>query len=133
MTSRERFLRTMRYGRPDRVPYLEEGLRDDVLQRWRAEGLPADADLAAMFHTDRREQIELVLEPLAAVAGPADLAARPENAARAAESGGPGAASRKTGPRASRPGRPGSISSNFAFPTASSFPWERARGRGSRR
>jgi len=54
----------MRYGRPDRVPYLEEGLRDDVLQRWRAEGLPADADLATMFHTDRREQIELVLEPL---------------------------------------------------------------------
>ena len=64
MTSRERFLRTIRYGHPDRVPYLEEGLRDDVLQRWRAEGLPANADLAAMFHTDRREQIELVLEPL---------------------------------------------------------------------
>jgi uroporphyrinogen decarboxylase len=64
MTSRERFLRTMRYGRPDRVPYLEEGLRDDVLDRWRVEGLPANADLSAMFHTDRREQIELVLEPL---------------------------------------------------------------------
>jgi uroporphyrinogen decarboxylase len=54
----------MRYGRPDRVPYLEEGLRDDVLQRWNTEGLPADADLARMFHTDRREQIELNLEPL---------------------------------------------------------------------
>ncbi len=64
MTSRDRFLKTMRFGRPDRVPYLEEGLRDDVLQRWRAEGLPADANLSAMFHTDRREQIELVLEPL---------------------------------------------------------------------
>ena len=64
MPSRERFLRTMRHGRPDRVPYLEEGLRDDVLARWRAEGLPANADLPAMFHTDRREQIELVLEPL---------------------------------------------------------------------
>jgi hypothetical protein len=64
MTSRERFLRTIRYERPDRVPYLEEGLRDDVLERWRAEGLPADADLARMFHTDRRERIELVLEPL---------------------------------------------------------------------
>ena len=54
----------MRYGRPDRVPYLEEGLREDVLQRWRTEGLPPDANLATMFHTDRREQIELVLEPL---------------------------------------------------------------------
>ena len=74
MTSRERFLRTMRFGRPDRVPYLEEGLRDDVLQRWRAEGLPADANLATMFHTDRREQIELVLEPLPRSRAPADLA-----------------------------------------------------------
>ena len=31
MNARERFLETMRGGRPDRVPYFEEGLRDDVL------------------------------------------------------------------------------------------------------
>ena len=56
-TARERFHETMRYGHPDRVPYFEEGLRDDVLERWHEQGLPKDADLAEMFHTDRRERI----------------------------------------------------------------------------
>lgn len=64
MTSRERFRETMRYGRPDRVPYFEEGLRDDVLARWREQGLAPDADLAEMFHTDRRERIPVNLEPI---------------------------------------------------------------------
>ena len=61
MTPRQRFRETMRYGQPDRVPWLEEGLRDDVLRCWREQGLPPDADLAAMFHYDRRERIELNL------------------------------------------------------------------------
>jgi len=64
MTSRKRFLETMRYGRPDHVPYLDEGLRDDVIARWESEGLPKGADLPAMFRMDRREQIALDLEPL---------------------------------------------------------------------
>ncbi len=54
----------MRYGTPDRVPYFEEGLRDDVLARWHEQGLPADADLAEMFHTDRRERIPINIEPM---------------------------------------------------------------------
>ena len=64
MTSRERFRETMRYGSPDRVPYFEEGLRDDVLERWHEQGLPQGADLAAMFHTDRRERLPVSLEPI---------------------------------------------------------------------
>ena len=32
MNSRDRFRETMRYGTPDRVPYFEEGIRDDVLR-----------------------------------------------------------------------------------------------------
>jgi hypothetical protein len=32
MNSRDRFCETMRYGAPDRVPYFEEGIRDDVLK-----------------------------------------------------------------------------------------------------
>lgn len=67
MTSRERFRQTMRYGRPDRVPYFEEGLRDDVLERWHAQGLPKDADLGAVFHTDRRERVPVSLEPIPAM------------------------------------------------------------------
>ena len=63
MTPRQRFAETMRYGRPDHVPYFEEGLRDDVLERWHEQGLASDADLSALFHTDRREQIPVDLEP----------------------------------------------------------------------
>lgn len=61
MTGRRRFLETMRYGMPDRVPYLEEGLRDGVLELWRTQGLPPDADLTGLFDLDRREQIPLDL------------------------------------------------------------------------
>lgn len=57
MTSRERFLQTMRYGRPDRVPCFDEGLRDGVLERWHEQGLPEDAEVADVFHYDRRERI----------------------------------------------------------------------------
>jgi len=63
MTSRERFRETMCYGRPDRVPYFEEGIRQDVLEAWRSQGLPTGADLSLMFPTDRREEIQLDLDP----------------------------------------------------------------------
>jgi hypothetical protein len=61
MTPRQRFRETMRYGRPDRVPYFEEGLRDNVLERWREQGLSAEGDLAAMFDFDRRESVPVEL------------------------------------------------------------------------
>ncbi len=61
MTPRQRFRETMRFGRPDRVPYLAEGLRDEALASWRRQGLPAGADLDAMFGFDRRERVEIAL------------------------------------------------------------------------
>jgi hypothetical protein len=64
MSSRERFRETMRYGEPDRVPYFEEGIRQDVLDAWRAQGLAEDADISRMFPSDGRERIELELNPL---------------------------------------------------------------------
>lgn len=63
MTSRERFLRVMRRGRPDRVPYFEEGIRNEVIRAWRKQGLPRDADISKMFPSDRREEIDLDLYP----------------------------------------------------------------------
>jgi hypothetical protein len=63
MNSRERFLETMRYGKPDRVPYFEEGIRQEVLREWRKQGLPKKADIAQMFPCDQREVIEVDLEP----------------------------------------------------------------------
>ncbi|KPK27424.1 MAG: hypothetical protein AMK69_10510 [Nitrospira bacterium SG8_3] len=63
MNSRERFLETMRYGTPDRVPYFEEGIRRAVIKAWRKQGLPRGAVLSKMFPTDGREEIDVDLEP----------------------------------------------------------------------
>jgi hypothetical protein len=63
MNSRERFLETMQFGRPDHVPYFEEGIRKEVLKAWRKQGLASQADLAAMFSTDEREEIDLDVYP----------------------------------------------------------------------
>ncbi|MBN2549848.1 MAG: hypothetical protein JXB15_11860 [Anaerolineales bacterium] len=57
MNSRQRFLATMLGGAPDRIPLLEEGLREEVLNAWQEQGLPPQADLQEMFHFDRREEI----------------------------------------------------------------------------
>ena len=63
MNSCERFLETMRFGKPERVPYFEEGIRKEVLQTWRKQGLAAHATLAKMFTTDEREEIRLDVDP----------------------------------------------------------------------
>lgn len=63
MNSRERFRETMRYGAPDRVPYFEEGIRKEVIKAWRKQGLPRGVHLAEIFYSDRREEIEVDLEP----------------------------------------------------------------------
>jgi uroporphyrinogen decarboxylase len=63
MNSRDRFLETMRYGTPDRVPYFEEGIREEVIESWRKQGLPADADLSRMFISDKREELLVDVDP----------------------------------------------------------------------
>ena len=63
MNNRERFHETMNFGSPDHVPYFEEGIRKDVLKTWRKQGLAAHADLAKMFTTDEREEIDLDMDP----------------------------------------------------------------------
>jgi uroporphyrinogen decarboxylase len=63
MNSRQRFLETMQFGKPDHVPYFEEGIRREVLKAWRRQGLAANADLAKMFTTDKREEIDLDVYP----------------------------------------------------------------------
>ena len=48
---------------PDRVPYFEEGLREDVLACWRRQGLASAAELHRRFPSDKRESIKFNLEP----------------------------------------------------------------------
>ena len=63
MNSRERFREVMHFGQPDRVPYFEEGIRDEVIHAWRLQGLSEKRELARRFPSDVRESIELDLEP----------------------------------------------------------------------
>ena len=63
MNSRERFVKTMEFGVPDRVPYFEEGIRDEVIEVWLQQGLEADVNFEQLFPTDIREEIILDLDP----------------------------------------------------------------------
>jgi uroporphyrinogen decarboxylase len=64
MTNRERFLTVMSFGKPDRVPYFEEGIRRDVLKAWRKQGLSSGKKLSDIFTTDRFEEIAPELVPI---------------------------------------------------------------------
>ncbi|MFN2187407.1 MAG: uroporphyrinogen decarboxylase family protein [Candidatus Promineifilaceae bacterium] len=64
MDSRQRFKLTMNYGQPDRVPYFEEGIRDDVLTAWRLEGMPAGISFSTLFDTDRQEEFAPEVDPI---------------------------------------------------------------------
>lgn len=44
MTQRERYLETLLYGKPDRIPFMPGGPRESTLKRWRRDGLPEDAN-----------------------------------------------------------------------------------------
>lgn len=65
MTGRDRFRETMRYGVPDRVPCFDEGIRKEVLEVWRGQGLGRREDLTSLFTYDLREDIapDLYLRP----------------------------------------------------------------------
>lgn len=63
MNSRERFQKVMRYEPVDRVPYFEEGIRDEVIENWKKQGLVENTEMSTLFETDRREEIYPDLEP----------------------------------------------------------------------
>ncbi len=44
MTVRERFIETLTFGTPDRIPFYPGGGRESTLKRWHAEGLPDGVD-----------------------------------------------------------------------------------------
>lgn len=63
MNTRERFLATLSRGKPDRVPYFEEGIRPEVYEAWRKKGFPPKVVSSAAFPIDRREEVELDVDP----------------------------------------------------------------------
>jgi hypothetical protein len=64
MNSKQRFDKTLAYDSPDRPPLFEDGIRDEVLKEWHAQGLGKHEDLNTLFTFDYREEIEPDLEPL---------------------------------------------------------------------
>jgi len=63
VTPRERFLETMRFGRPERPPRFDEGVQEDTVTEWESQGLPKGANLAEMFGYDRREDVPVDIGP----------------------------------------------------------------------
>jgi uroporphyrinogen-III decarboxylase len=64
MTSRQRFRKTMRFEPVDRVPYLEEGIRKDVLKAWYHQGLSRKTSLNEIVPTDRFDEIIIDVDPI---------------------------------------------------------------------
>ncbi len=50
MTPRERFLETLLFGKPDRIPFGPGGPRESTRAKWREQGLPADRDYMDVIH-----------------------------------------------------------------------------------
>jgi len=51
-----RFHQTMNYRKADRVPRFDEGIRGDVINRWREHGMPWDRSLSQLFSYDGRRE-----------------------------------------------------------------------------
>ena len=59
MTPRQRYLQTLTFGHPDRVPFDPGWPRESTLAAWRQQGLPADAD----WHAFMLESLRLPPDP----------------------------------------------------------------------
>jgi hypothetical protein len=57
VTERERFRRLMRGEPVDRPPLLEEGVREEVLERWHREGLPPGTTHVELFGLTAHEHV----------------------------------------------------------------------------
>ena len=76
MNARARFLETLHFGKPDRIPYYDHHIRKRVVSRWRREGLPVDVSVERFFNLDRwdvlmtREEPCLNVRPIPEFQGP---------------------------------------------------------------
>ena len=69
MTHRRRFHETMESGSPDRVPYFQEGIRDEVLEAWRRQSHGAVEAQAWVLRADPKVELQPDLEPAPAMPG----------------------------------------------------------------
>jgi len=64
LTDRERFLQTMLFGTPDRIPYRFGHPRESTLRAWRKQGLPSGINFEEFVGMDRWESIPIDLGPV---------------------------------------------------------------------
>jgi len=64
MNNRQRFYESLHYGTPDRLPYFEEGIREDVLETWREQGHQVGGKARELFKADLTEEIKIDLVPI---------------------------------------------------------------------
>lgn len=63
MNARTRFLQTLHFGNPDRVPYYDHQIPTGVVARWQRAGLPLDVPVERFFNLDRWDVITTHEEP----------------------------------------------------------------------
>ena len=64
MTERERYLETIRFGRPDRIPYRFGSPREATLSAWHYQGLKPDINSDEATGIDRWKGVPIDLLPL---------------------------------------------------------------------
>jgi hypothetical protein len=64
VNGQERFAKTLMFEAADRPPLFEDGIREEVIRRWYAQGMSKQDNLESLFRFDHREEIESNLEPL---------------------------------------------------------------------
>jgi len=69
MNSRQRFLAVLRGEQTDHPPLFPEGIREEVLQTWRTQGLPKKAKLEDLFYYDPFEQLDPDVYPSPEISG----------------------------------------------------------------
>ena len=64
MTPRDRFLETLLFGKPDKIPLSPGGPRESTLSAWHRQGLPKDRDyMAVIYELVDRKRAEKGLPP----------------------------------------------------------------------
>ena len=64
MNARERFLETMRFGTPDRIPYRFGGPRQSTMEAWYRQGLARDINFSEFVGSDREGHLPINLGPV---------------------------------------------------------------------
>jgi len=64
MTARERYIETIRFGSPDRIPYRFGEPRPSTIAAWSYQGLGPDVDLHDVMGFDRWDTVDVDLLPL---------------------------------------------------------------------